>query len=115
MKLFFCAGGIGLTYALFPDSVTLTHGIFSVFAAATVLMLCNLFIKPVFQIIALLPSMLTLGIATLFANTFVVCIADAIVPIFKLENFWLCMLCAAFISFFNVILNSLSRSKKVSG
>lgn len=73
--------------------------------AALVLALLNAFLKPILLIITLPINILSLGILTLFINTFMLYISSKLVRGFVIEDFWSAFFGALCLSVVSFLLN----------
>ncbi len=67
-------------------------GFWSAMAAAFVLGVVNVFIRPLLLLLTLPLNILTLGLLTFVINALMVMLASAIVPGFKVQGFWYALL-----------------------
>ncbi len=113
MKLFskwlICFGALVIAAYCFPLRFTVYGGIFSLAAAATVLWLVNLAIRPLLQLISLPITLLTFGLFSLVVNAGMVRLTDAILPVIHIRGFFLCLLISLFISLANSVLSVKGR------
>ena len=105
MKLFtkwlICLGALFLTSVCFPARVSVYGGILTLAAAATILWLANLAVKPVLQVLALPITLVTFGIFSIVVNAGMVALTDFIIPIIKIRGFGICLFTAVVISIGN--------------
>ena len=76
------------------------------FLAALILALLNVFIKPLLIIITLPINILSLGLFTLFINTFILYAASGMVSGFEISGFWSAFLGALCLSIVSSVLNA---------
>lgn len=84
------------------------RGAFSALMVALVLVLLNVFIKPLLVIITIPVTILTLGLFLLVINAVVVLMADALVIGFSVSSFWSALLFSIFMSLINSIFQGLA-------
>jgi putative membrane protein len=75
------------------------------FIAALVFTTVNWLVKPLVIILALPAVILTLGLALILVNTFMLYLTDWIVPSFETGSFWSTLLAAIIVSLVNLILS----------
>ena len=75
------------------------------FVAALVFTIVNVFIRPLVILLALPAVILTLGLALILINTFMLYLTDWIVPSFETGSFWATLGGALIVSIVNLILN----------
>jgi putative membrane protein len=75
------------------------------FIAALVFTIVNVFIRPLVILLALPAVILTLGLALILINTFMLYLTDWIVPSFETGSFWATLGGALIVSIVNLILN----------
>ncbi len=105
MKLFLkwiiCFAALLIARALFPLSFYVYGGILTLAAAATVLWLINLGIRPVLQLLALPITIVTLGLFSLIVNAALVSLTDFLVPAIHIRGFGIAFFIALMISLGN--------------
>jgi putative membrane protein len=109
-KWLICFGALIIAAYCFPFRFVVYGGLLSLAAAATVLWLVNLAIRPVLQILALPITFLTLGLFSLVINAAMVGLTDWLMPVIRIHGFLTCFLIALMISAANTIL-SVNRHK----
>ncbi len=77
------------------------------FIAALVFTVVNWIIKPIVILLALPAVVLTLGLALILINTFMLYLTDWIVPSFETGSFWSTLLAAIIVSLVNLLLSLL--------
>ncbi len=75
------------------------------FIAALVFTTVNWLVKPLVIILALPAVILTLGLALILINTFMLYLTDWIVPSFETGSFWSTLVAAIIVSLVNLILS----------
>jgi putative membrane protein len=70
------------------DGITYEDKFWVLVLAGLVFGLVNLVVRPIVILLALPAVILTLGIALLFVNAFMLYLTDKIVPPFEVEGFW---------------------------
>ena len=75
------------------------------FVAALVFTIVNVFVRPLVILLALPAVILTLGLALILINTFMLYLTDWIVPSFETGSFWATLGGAIIVSIVNLILN----------
>jgi putative membrane protein len=81
--------------------------------AALILALLNVFIKPFLIIVTLPINILSLGVFTLFINTFLLYAASGLVSGFIISGFWSAFLGALCLSVVSALLNTFIRPAKI--
>jgi len=84
------------------------------FVAALVFTVVNFFVRPLVILLALPAVILTLGLALILINTFMLYLTDWIVPSFETGSFWSTLLAAIIISIVNMILSFFLRPEEMS-
>jgi putative membrane protein len=79
------------------------------FIAGLVFTIVNLFIRPLVILLALPAVILTLGLALILINTFMLYLTDWIVPSFETGSFWSTLGAAVIVAIVNLILNVVLR------
>jgi putative membrane protein len=79
------------------------------FLAALVFTIVNWIIRPLVILLALPAVVLTLGLALILINTFMLYLTDWIVPSFETGSFWSTLLAAIIVSLVNLLLSLLLR------
>ena len=74
------------------------------FIAALVFTTVNWFIRPIVILLALPAVVLTLGLALVLINTFMLYLTDWIVPSFETGSFWSTLLAAIIVSLVNLLI-----------
>jgi putative membrane protein len=80
-------------------------GFFAALFAALVLGLINAVIRPILLLLTLPVNLLTLGLFTFVINAAIVLLVSAIVPGFKVRNFWWALLFSLVLSIVSYLLN----------
>jgi putative membrane protein len=83
--------------------------IFSILLLTTVLILANLLLRPLILVVALPANLLTFGICGSIVNTWMLMLADKIVPGITLGGFWPCFGAAIIFGFAEAVINSTRR------
>jgi putative membrane protein len=79
------------------------------FLAALVFTIVNWIVRPLVILLALPAVILTLGLALILINTFMLYLTDWIVPSFETGSFWSTLLAAIIVSLVNLLLSLLLR------
>ena len=79
------------------------------FIAALVFTVVNWIIKPIVILLALPAVVLTLGLALILINTFMLYLTDWIIPSFETGSFWSTLLAAIIVSLVNLLLSFFLR------
>ena len=79
------------------------------FIAAFVFTIVNWIVRPLVILLALPAVILTLGLALILINTFMLYLTDWIVPSFETGSFWSTLLAAIIVSIVNLLLTLLLR------
>ena len=79
------------------------------FVAALIFTIVNVFIRPLVILFALPAVILTLGLALILINTFMLYLTDWIVPSFETGSFWWTLVAAIIVSIVNLILGLLIK------
>jgi putative membrane protein len=112
--LLFLFGWLSNTVALFvaawivPD---LDYGddFWVLFIAALVFTVVNWIVRPLIILLALPAVVLTLGLALILINTFMLYLTDWIVPSFETGNFWWTLLASIIVSLVNLSISLLLK------
>ena len=104
IKWLICFGALIIAAYCFPLHFAVYGGLLSLIAAATVLWLVNLAIRPILQLLALPITLLTFGLFSLIVNAGLVKLADFILPVIRIHGFFICLLIALMISAANSVL-----------
>jgi len=78
---------------------------------AAVLIVLNLFVKPILIIFTLPVTIFTLGLFLLVINALIILICDALVTGFEVNGFWYALLFSILLSIFQSILFSITKKK----
>lgn len=78
-------------------------GFLSALATAVVLALLNLVVRPILIFLTLPINILTLGLFTLVINAAIIMLASAIVPGFKVDNWWWAILFSIVITLITLV------------
>lgn len=108
LKWVVCFAALFIAYTLYPQSFYVYGGIITIAAAATVLWLINLAVRPILQLIALPITIVTLGLFSFIVNAGLVSLTDFLVPAIRIRGFGL----ALFISLIIAVGNSLLGVKR---
>jgi putative membrane protein len=81
----------------------------ALFIAGLVFAVANLFVRPLVILLALPAVVLTLGLALLLINTFMLYLTDWIVPDFETGSFWSTLGAAVIVWVVNMILTAVLR------
>lgn len=79
---------------------------------AAVLVLLNLFVKPILILFTLPVTIVTFGLFLLVINALIILICDALVSGFVVDGFWYALLFSILLSIFQSILFALTKKKK---
>jgi putative membrane protein len=79
------------------------------FVAALVFTVVNWIVRPLVILLALPAVILTLGLALILINTFMLYLTDWIVPSFETGSFWWTLLASIIVSLVNLLLGLLLR------
>lgn len=108
MKLFakwlVCVAVFVITAWLFPFAVITGGRLLPIVAAATVLWLVNLLLRPVLQIVSLPITLLTFGLFSIVVNALMVSLAAAMIPGIMITRFWVCIFIAVCVSLANIFI-----------
>lgn len=85
------------------------RGAFSAMLVAVVLVLLNVFVKPILVIITIPVTVLTLGLFLIVINALVVLMADSLIGGFYVANFWWALLFSIFISLVNSVFQGIAK------
>jgi putative membrane protein len=80
--------------------------------AAVVFVLVNAIVRPIVILLALPAVILTLGIALIFVNAFMLWITDKIVPPFEVSGFWTYLGAAVLIWLVNMVVHGIFKPEK---
>lgn len=81
----------------------------ALFVAGLVFAVVNLFVRPLVILLALPAVVLTLGLALLLINTFMLYLTDWIVPEFETGSFWSTLGAAVIVWIVNMVLSAVLR------
>lgn len=84
------------------------------FLAALVFTIVNWIVRPLVILLALPAVVLTLGLALILINTFMLYLTDWIVPSFETGSFWSTLLAAIIVSLVNLLLSLLLRPNETA-
>jgi putative membrane protein len=82
------------------------------FLAALVFTIVNWIVRPLVILLALPAVILTLGLALILINTFMLYLTDWIVPSFETGSFWSTLLAAIIVSLVNLLLSFLLKREE---
>ena len=82
---------------------------FTAIVVGVVLGIVNSIIKPIFILLTLPITIITLGLFTLVVNGLLVLLTSSLVPGFRVENLWWAVLFSIAISFVSWFLNTLTK------
>lgn len=100
-KWLICFATLLIAANAFPLDFAVSGGLMSLAAAATVLWLVNLAIRPILQLLALPITLLTFGLFSLVVNAGMVRLTDWIIPVIHIRGFLLYLFIAVLISLGN--------------
>jgi len=89
------------------SGITYGNEWWSLFIAAFVFTLVNIFVKPIVAILSIPFIVVTLGIFYFLINIFMLYLTDWIVPDFEIKTFWSGALAAIIVSIVNMLLQPL--------
>ena len=112
IKLIICFGALIITAYAFPSHVAAQGGIATLTAAAVILWLINLVLKPLLQALCLPVTLITMGLFFFVVNAWMVGITDAILPGLSIEGFWIRLFTAFLVSVGNALLLSCRKACK---
>jgi putative membrane protein len=79
-----------------------------------VMVLLNIFVKPIFTIITIPITLFTLGFFLLFINAIMISIADYFVDGFSIDTFWHTLLFSFILSLSNTLFEQLTNPRSAS-
>jgi putative membrane protein len=82
------------------------------FVAALVFTAVNWLVRPLIILLALPAVVLTLGLALILINTFMLYLTDWIVPSFEVGNFWWTLLASIIVSLVNLLISMLLKPEE---
>jgi putative membrane protein len=82
------------------------------FLAGLVFTTVNVFIRPVVILLAIPALILTLGLALILVNTFMLYLTDWIVPSFETGSFWSTLGAALIVSIVNLIIDAVLKPER---
>ena len=94
------------------DGVTYDAKFWVLAVAAVVFVLVNAVLRPIVILLALPAVILTLGIALIFVNAFMLWITDKIVPPFEVSGFWTYLGAAVLIWLVNMVVHGIFKPEK---
>lgn len=86
-------------------------GFMTALIVAAVLALLNVLVKPVFVILTIPITMVTLGLFLLVINTVLILMVDWLVPGFTVDGFWWALVFSIILSLINSVFGGLSEAK----
>jgi len=112
--MLFLFSGLSNVVALFVASwivpgVEYGDDFWVLFVAALVFTTVNWFVRPLVILLALPAVMLTLGVALILINTFMLYLTDWIVPSFETGSFWSTLGAAIIVALVNLLLSLLLK------
>lgn len=81
----------------------------SALIAALVIGLVNTLFKPIFVILTLPITILTLGLFSLVVNAVLLMLASALTPGFKVDSFWTALIGSILLSIINMLLGAFTK------
>ncbi len=106
-------GGIAVTIAEFLLPGIQLDSVMTGFILAAVIILINLTVKPLFVLLTLPITVLTLGLFLLVINALVILACDWLIPGFSVDGFWWALLFALVLSILNGLFgNSLDSAQQ---
>jgi putative membrane protein len=94
------------------EDITYDDSVWVLVVAGLVFGLVNLVVRPIVILLALPAVILTLGIALLFVNAFMLYLTDKIVPPFEVEGFWTIVGGALIIWIVNLVVSTVIEPEK---
>jgi putative membrane protein len=94
------------------DGVTYDAKFWVLAVAAVVFVLVNAVLRPIVILLALPAVILTLGIALIFVNAFMLWITDKIVPPFEVSGFWTYLGAAVLVWLVNMVVHGIFKPEK---
>jgi putative membrane protein len=82
------------------------------FLAGLVFTTVNIFIRPIVILLAIPALILTLGLALILVNTFMLYLTDWIVPSFETGSFWSTLGAALIVSIVNLIIDAVLKPER---
>ena len=86
-------------------------GYLTAVVVAALLILLNLFVKPLLVILTLPVTIVSFGIFLLVINALIILICDALVSGFRVDGFWYALLFSILLSIFQSVLFALTKKK----
>lgn len=86
-------------------------GFITAIVVAAVLILLNLFVKPLLILFTLPVTIFTLGLFLLVINALIIMICDALVGGFRVDGFWYALLFSVLLSILQSVLFALTKNK----
>ena len=111
LKWFICALAVALAILSFPQAAHAASGL-SFLAAATVLWLLNLILRPIVQLACLPATMLTFGLFFFIVNVWMVGLTDAMLPVVSFDGFWIKLFISLIVSAGNTAVMALRRARQ---
>jgi putative membrane protein len=78
---------------------------------ALVLILANMFVKPILIVLTIPITIVTLGLFLLVINALIILMADYLVDGFSVDGFWWALLFSLILSLFNSLFDDLTKNK----
>lgn len=110
IKLMICFGALVITAYAFPAHVVTEGGVWTLVAAAVILWLFNLVVKPLLQALCLPVTLVTVGLFFFVVNAWMVGLTDAILPGLSIGGFWIRLFTAFLVSVGNGLLLSVRKT-----
>ncbi len=110
IKLMICFCALVITAYAFPSHVVAEGGVWTLIAAAAILWLLNLVVRPLLHALCLPITLVTVGLFFFVVNAWMVSLTDAILPGLFIDGFWLKLFVAFLVSIGNALLLSARKA-----
>ena len=110
LKLILTAVAVLVTAYLLPG--VQVDGFFTALVLAVVLSFLNVLVKPIFILLTIPLTFLTLGLFLLVINAIIILMADGLIAGFYVEGFWWALLFSLLLSLVNAMFSELAGKKE---
>ena len=110
LRLLLNAVAVVLTAYLLPGVDVTDY--WTALIVAIVLVVANVFVKPVLVILTIPITIVTLGLFLLVINALIILMADYLVDGFTVNGFWWALLFSLILSIFNSLFDDLTKEKR---
>ena len=111
VRLILTSVAVLITAYLLPG--VYVDGFFTAFVFAIVLGLLNILVKPLFILLTIPLTVLTLGLFLLVVNALIILMADGLINGFEVDGFWWALLFSLVLSLTNALLGELAGDRRM--